>query len=71
MLSHEGLALLALCLFSSSAAATNSTSGPQVTVKNGTYAGVYGSQYDQDFFLGMPYAQVGGPYHLTFILDCV
>ncbi|CAI6098743.1 unnamed protein product [Clonostachys chloroleuca] len=58
MLSHKGLALLALCLFSSSAAATNSTSGPQVTVKNGTYAGVYSSQYDQDFFLGMPYAQV-------------
>lgn len=31
---------------------------PTVSVKNGTYAGVYSPQYDQDFFLGMPYAQV-------------
>lgn len=31
-------------------------------MKNGTYAGVYNAQYDQDFFLGVPYAQppVGG-----------
>lgn len=32
-------------------------SGPSVQVKNGTYTGVYSPQYDQDFFLGMPYAQ--------------
>lgn len=32
---------------------------PTVTVKNGTYGGVYSPQYDQDFFLGIPYAQVG------------
>lgn len=31
---------------------------PTVSVKNGTYSGVYSPQYDQDFFLGMPYAQV-------------
>lgn len=31
---------------------------PTVTVKNGTYSGVYSPGYDQDFFLGMPYAQV-------------
>ncbi|KAF9772257.1 hypothetical protein IL306_010039 [Fusarium sp. DS 682] len=32
-------------------------SAPLVTVKNGTYSGVYNSQYDQDYFLGVPYAQ--------------
>ncbi|KAG7384478.1 hypothetical protein PHYBOEH_009435 [Phytophthora boehmeriae] len=30
---------------------------PTATVKNGSYYGVYQSTYDQDFFLGMPYAQ--------------
>ncbi|RLN73538.1 hypothetical protein BBJ28_00017758 [Nothophytophthora sp. Chile5] len=30
---------------------------PSVTVKNGSYYGVYQSTYDQDLFLGMPYAQ--------------
>lgn len=33
-------------------------SSPVVTVKNGSYEGVYSSEYDQDFFLGMRYAQV-------------
>ncbi|KAL6915751.1 hypothetical protein ACHAPO_005213 [Fusarium lateritium] len=33
------------------------TSSPTVTVKNGTYAGVYNQQYDQDYFLGIPFAQ--------------
>jgi len=32
-------------------------SPPTVTVKNGTYIGRYLPQYDQDLFLGMPYAQ--------------
>lgn len=31
---------------------------PTAAVKNGTYAGVYSAKYDQDFFLGIPYAQV-------------
>jgi hypothetical protein len=35
----------------------NSAGQPTVTVKNGTYAGVYSSVYDQDFFLGVPFAQ--------------
>lgn len=26
-------------------------------MKNGTYTGVYSPEYDQDYFLGMPYAQ--------------
>lgn len=32
-------------------------SAPSVSVKNGTYVGVYAPTYDQDFFLGMPFAQ--------------
>ena len=35
---------------------------PSVTVRNGTYSGVHSSEYDQDFFLGVPYAQV----HILF-----
>lgn len=30
---------------------------PTVTVRNGTYAGSHVSTYDQDLFLGIPYAQ--------------
>ena len=32
-------------------------SSPFVALKNGSYAGLYSPEYDQDFFLGMPYAQ--------------
>jgi triacylglycerol lipase len=38
-------------------AAPASKSSPTVTVRNGTYAGVHSSAYNQDFFLGIPYAQ--------------
>ncbi|KAK7414943.1 hypothetical protein QQX98_006268 [Neonectria punicea] len=30
---------------------------PTATIKNGTYIGVHGPEYDQDFFLGIPFAQ--------------
>lgn len=30
---------------------------PTATVKNGTYSGVHSAEYDQDFFLGVPFAQ--------------
>lgn len=30
---------------------------PMVTVKNGTIKGKYSPEYDQDFFLGVPFAQ--------------
>lgn len=43
--------------------ATRQTSSPTVTVKNGTYQGVYSPGYDQDFFLGMRYAQVCSFHH--------
>lgn len=30
---------------------------PTATVQNGTYVGVHSPSYNQDFFLGMPYAK--------------
>ncbi|KAI1844334.1 hypothetical protein JX265_010237 [Neoarthrinium moseri] len=30
---------------------------PTVTVTNGTYSGIHSNEYDQDYFLGIPYAQ--------------
>ncbi|KAH9903987.1 Alpha/Beta hydrolase protein [Xylariomycetidae sp. FL2044] len=50
---------------------TNGTSRttPTVTVKNGTYSGVYSTEYNQDFFLGMPYAQVAPRFTLAQPLD--
>ena len=38
-------------------AAPTANQAPTVTIKNGTYAGTYNGYYDQDLFLGMPYAQ--------------
>jgi cholinesterase len=32
-------------------------SNPSVTLKNGTYQGVHSQSYNQDYFLGVPYAQ--------------
>ena len=32
-------------------------SGPTVQVKNGTISGVHSSTYNEDYFLGIPYAQ--------------
>lgn len=58
------LSLGSLLLGTSAAAAAaavlprNISSGaPTVTLKNGSYYGVHSSVYDQDFFLGMPFAQ--------------
>jgi hypothetical protein len=31
---------------------------PVVTVKNGSYVGLYNQQYNQDFFLSTPFVQV-------------
>ncbi|KAF2633661.1 alpha/beta-hydrolase [Macroventuria anomochaeta] len=49
---------LALSLYAglTSCAPTNVT-GPTAHVKNGTYQGVYSPEYNQDYFLGIPYAQ--------------
>jgi hypothetical protein len=44
-----------LCVpFSKSLVSRDSTTAPTVKVLNGTYSGVYSSEYDQDFFLGIP-----------------
>jgi carboxylesterase type B len=55
---------LSLSLWASSALAAPSYTAnkgypttPTVKVKNGTLAGTHSSQYNQDFFLGIPYAQ--------------
>lgn len=42
-----------------------SASSPTVTVKNGTYQGLYSPEYDQDFFLGMRYAQPAERFELA------
>ncbi|KAI9048271.1 hypothetical protein LZ554_008066 [Drepanopeziza brunnea f. sp. 'monogermtubi'] len=44
-----------------------SQDAPLVTVLNGTYAGVHSSSYNQDFFLGMPFAYppVQGPLRFS------
>ncbi|EAQ87427.1 hypothetical protein CHGG_04046 [Chaetomium globosum CBS 148.51] len=34
------------------------SSAPVVAVKNGSYAGIHSAEYNQDFFLGIPYARV-------------
>lgn len=41
----------------SCAVLTQQSTAPTVQVKNGTYEGVYNQGYNQDFFLGMPFAQ--------------
>lgn len=43
----------------SRAVAASRHTAPTVSVKNGSYAGIYSADYDQDYFLGIPYAQVG------------
>ncbi|KAH7020253.1 Alpha/Beta hydrolase protein [Ilyonectria destructans] len=55
MASVSKIVLFALGLVGSVAASRHSA--PKVSVKNGTYSGIYSAEYDQEFFLGMPYAQ--------------
>lgn len=50
----SAVSLLALW---ASAHASPTQSAPTVAVRNGTYIGVHSTTYNQDFFLGMPYAQ--------------
>lgn len=52
-----------LLSFSSSAQVPIYTpQGSVVTITNGSYSGVYNPTYKQDFFLGVPYAQVRHPF---------
>jgi carboxylesterase type B len=46
-----------LLIHSAWGAATARLTPPTVTVKNGTYAGYHNPSYNEDYFLGIPYAQ--------------
>ncbi|KAK2776262.1 carboxylesterase family protein [Colletotrichum kahawae] len=53
--------LLASCLYllpAFSASIRYRNEAPVVAVKNGSYAGIHSAEYNQDFFLGIPYAKV-------------
>lgn len=54
MLSHFALLAVAILGFN---VHCSSNAAPTVTVKNGTYAGLHSDAYNQDFFLGIPFAQ--------------
>lgn len=49
--------LLITTLFAATAVAAPHHGDPTVETKNGTYSGVHSPEWDQDFFLGVPYAQ--------------
>ncbi|KAL2854322.1 Alpha/Beta hydrolase protein [Aspergillus pseudoustus] len=53
--------LSALLTLSTGVSATSTaqsyTGSPKAHVKNGTYEGIYSAEYNQDFFLGVPFAQ--------------
>lgn len=53
----NSLALSSLLFLLGYCSTTAVATGPTVSVENGTYEGVYSSTYDQDFFLGIPFAQ--------------
>lgn len=44
---------------------------PVVTVTNGSYEGLHSTDYDQDYFLGMRYAQVGKPFSACYTYSFV
>lgn len=44
-------------LFLASAALVTANSAPTVKIRNGTVTGVHSSSYNQDYFLGVPFAQ--------------
>ena len=51
------LSLLVAALLVAQSNAQGDASGPTATTLNGTYAGRYVPEYNQDFFLGIPFAQ--------------
>ena len=46
-----------LSLLGFTSALPSGQQAPTVSIKNGTYYGTHSSKFDQDFFLGMPFAQ--------------
>lgn len=61
MIAFRAISTFLVCLVcltvSSRLSPVASKPGPLVTVKNGTYQGVHDFAYNQDYFLGIPYAQ--------------
>ena len=57
MRSFYSLASLCASFVYAFPAASHRSSSPTVTVKNGTIAGLHSSTYNQDMFLGVPFAQ--------------
>lgn len=53
-----------------SAIPTIRSTAPSVTVKNGSYTGLHNSYYNQDFFLGIPYAQVSHLSSFLYSISC-
>lgn len=51
------LAVSLLALWAGANAAPCAPSDPTASVRNGTYVGTRNEAYDQDYFLGIPYAQ--------------
>lgn len=51
------LAVSVFALCAGANAAPCAPSDPTANVRNGTYVGTRNEAYDQDYFLGMPYAQ--------------
>ncbi|GKT63618.1 carboxylesterase family protein [Colletotrichum tofieldiae] len=64
---------LATCLYLSapawSAALRCRDTGPVVDVKNGSYVGIHNAEYNQDFFLGMPYAKTPERFRISESLN--
>jgi hypothetical protein len=54
---HKSSLALSGFLFLLGCCSTTVATGPTVSVENGTYEGVYSNTYDQDLFLGIPFAQ--------------
>ncbi|KAI3332345.1 alpha/beta-hydrolase [Xylariaceae sp. AK1471] len=63
------LAAAICCLSASASTAATSSGTPAVAVKNGTYTGLHSPEYDQDFFLGMPYAKKAARFTVAEPLD--
>jgi carboxylesterase type B len=51
------IAALTLSLSASLASCEYPVAAPTAHVKNGSYVGVHSTEYNQDYFLGVPFAQ--------------
>ena len=49
--------VLAVCLFTFANGAASEYYTPSAQILNGTYTGIHSPYYNQDFYLGIPYAR--------------